>query len=105
MRRRGLIDWYCIGVKSLRRIQGIKKMKNGADSSFKNMVSLGLHNCKNCKSLPSIARLSFLKDLSICGLDEVHKIGVELFGANQSNAFASLETLYFCDLPNWEEYL
>ncbi|MFQ6635739.1 hypothetical protein Gotur_010818, partial [Gossypium turneri] len=75
-----------------------------ADSSFKNMVSLGLHNCKNCKSLPSIARLSFLKDLSICGLDEVHKIGVELFGANQSNAFASLETLYFCDLPNWEEW-
>ncbi|MFQ6635741.1 hypothetical protein Gotur_010818, partial [Gossypium turneri] len=49
-------------------------------------------------------RLSFLKDLSICGLDEVHKIGVELFGANQSNAFASLETLYFCDLPNWEEW-
>ncbi|KAB2059894.1 hypothetical protein ES319_A11G339100v1 [Gossypium barbadense] len=75
-----------------------------ADSSFKNMLSLELRNCKNCKSLPSIARLSLLKDLSICGLDEVHKIGVELFGANQSNAFASLETLYFCGLPNWEEW-
>ncbi|PPS14131.1 hypothetical protein GOBAR_AA06464 [Gossypium barbadense] len=64
-----------------------------ADSSFKNMLSLGLGNCKNCKSLPSIARLSLLKDLTICGLDELHKIGVELFGVYQSNAFTSLETV------------
>ncbi|MBA0755993.1 hypothetical protein Gogos_005495 [Gossypium gossypioides] len=34
-----------------------------ADSSFKNVLSLELRNCKNCKSLPSIARLSLLKDL------------------------------------------
>ncbi|XP_052478940.1 putative disease resistance RPP13-like protein 1 [Gossypium raimondii] len=75
-----------------------------ADSSLKNMLSLELRNCKNCKSLPSIARLPLLKDLSIGGLDEVHKIGVELFGANQSNAFASLETLHFESMPNWEEW-
>ncbi|MFQ6635733.1 hypothetical protein Gotur_010818 [Gossypium turneri] len=75
-----------------------------ADSSFKNMLSLELRNCKNCKSLRSIARLPLLKDLSIGGLDEVHKIGVELFGANQSNAFASLETLHFESMPNWEEW-
>ncbi|XP_017628940.1 putative disease resistance RPP13-like protein 1 [Gossypium arboreum] len=75
-----------------------------ADSSFKNILSLELSNCKNCKSLPSIARLSFLKDLSICDLNEVHKIGVELFGANQSNVFASLETLCFKSMPNWKEW-
>ncbi|XP_052878212.1 putative disease resistance RPP13-like protein 1 [Gossypium arboreum] len=75
-----------------------------ADSSFKNMLSLELLNCKSCKSLPSIGRLSLLKNLSIGGLDEVHKIGVELFGANQSNAFASLETLCFQSMPNWEEW-
>ncbi|MBA0716693.1 hypothetical protein Golax_015500 [Gossypium laxum] len=34
-----------------------------ADSSFKNMLSLELRNCKNCKSLPSIAKFSLLKDL------------------------------------------
>ncbi|KAA3472175.1 disease resistance protein RGA2-like [Gossypium australe] len=72
-----------------------------ADSSFKNVLSLVLRNCKNYKSLPSVARLSLLKDLSICGLDELHKIGVELFGAYpyQSNAFTSLETtleIYEC---------
>ncbi|KAK5787266.1 putative disease resistance protein At3g14460 isoform X1 [Gossypium arboreum] len=75
-----------------------------ADSSFKNMLSLELHDCKNCKSLPSIGRLLLLKDLSISGLDQVHKIGAELFGENQSNAFASLESLCFGNMLKWEEW-
>ncbi|TYG96709.1 hypothetical protein ES288_A11G373600v1 [Gossypium darwinii] len=75
-----------------------------ADSSFKNMLSLKLHNCKNCKSLPSIGRLLLLKDLSISGLGQVNKIGAELFGENQSNAFASLESLHFDNMLNWEEW-
>ncbi|KAL1146399.1 hypothetical protein V6Z11_A11G369400, partial [Gossypium hirsutum] len=74
------------------------------DSSFKNMLSLKLHNCKNCKSLPSIGRLLLLKDLSISGLGQVNKIGAELFGENQSNAFASLESLHFDNMLNWEEW-
>ncbi|GMJ05473.1 hypothetical protein like AT3G14470 [Hibiscus trionum] len=75
-----------------------------ADSSLRILSSLKLINCKNCKSLPSIGRLPSLKDLSISGLDEVHKIGIEFLGENQSNAFASLETLSFHSLPNWEEW-
>ncbi|XP_052880910.1 putative disease resistance RPP13-like protein 1 [Gossypium arboreum] len=75
-----------------------------ADPSFKNMLSLELHDCKNCKSLPSIGRLLLLKDLSISGLDQVHKIGAELFGENQSNAFASLESLRFGNMLNWKEW-
>ncbi|MFQ6657744.1 hypothetical protein Gotur_027293 [Gossypium turneri] len=75
-----------------------------ADPSFKNMLSLELHDCKNCKSVPSIGRLLLLKDLSISGLDQVHKIGAELFGENQSNAFASLESLCFDNMLNWEEW-
>ncbi|MFQ6656384.1 hypothetical protein Gotur_026506, partial [Gossypium turneri] len=49
-------------------------------------------------------RLLLLKDLSISGLDQVHKIGAELFGENQSNAFASLECLRFYSMLNWEEW-
>ncbi|KAL4313189.1 hypothetical protein GQ457_01G001860 [Hibiscus cannabinus] len=75
-----------------------------ADSSLRNLSSLKLHGCKNCRSLPPFGRLSWLKDLSISGLDEVHKIGSEFFGENQSIAFASLETLSFESLPNWEEW-
>ncbi|KAK8273012.1 hypothetical protein V6Z12_D11G376600 [Gossypium hirsutum] len=74
------------------------------DSSFKNMLSLEIRNCKNCKSVPAIGRLPFLKDLLIGGLDEVNNIGVELFGENQSNAFPSLETLCFEGMSNLEEW-
>ncbi|KAG8492844.1 hypothetical protein CXB51_010175 [Gossypium anomalum] len=75
-----------------------------ADSSFKNLSSLKLHDCKNCKSLPSVGRLPLLKDLSIIGFDQVQTIGVELFGENQLNPFASLEILSFESLPNWKEW-
>ncbi|KAE8706193.1 hypothetical protein F3Y22_tig00110403pilonHSYRG00172 [Hibiscus syriacus] len=70
---------------------GVKFSTWIADSSFRNLSSLKLFSCKNCKSLPLIGRLSSLKDLSIGGLVEVRKIGNELFGENQSVAFASLE--------------
>ncbi|KAL1060359.1 hypothetical protein V6Z11_1Z104200 [Gossypium hirsutum] len=75
-----------------------------ADSSLKNLSSLKLRNCKNCKSLPSVGRLPLLKDLSIIGFDQVQKIGVELFGENQLNPFASLDILSFESLPNWKEW-
>ncbi|TYI31924.1 hypothetical protein ES332_A04G020900v1 [Gossypium tomentosum] len=69
-----------------------------------NLSSLKLRNCKNCKSLPSVGRLPLLKDLSIIGFDQVQKIGVEFFGENQLNPFASLEILSFESLPNWKEW-
>ncbi|KAK8300867.1 hypothetical protein V6Z12_D05G423200 [Gossypium hirsutum] len=83
---------------------GVKFSSWIADSSLKNLSSLKLRNCKNCKSLPSVGRLPLLKDLSIIGFDQVQKIGVELFGENQLNPFASLEILSFESLPNWKEW-
>ncbi|KAK8358398.1 hypothetical protein V6Z11_A04G017000 [Gossypium hirsutum] len=83
---------------------GVKFSSWIADSSFKNLSSLKLRNCKNCKSLPSVGRLPLLKDLSIIGFDQVQKIGVEFFGENQLNPFASLEILSFENLPNWKEW-
>ncbi|PPD75656.1 hypothetical protein GOBAR_DD27408 [Gossypium barbadense] len=83
---------------------GVKFSSWIADSSLKNLSSLKLRDCKNCKSLPSVGRLPLLKDLSIIGFDQVQKIGVELFGENQLNPFASLEILSFESLPNWKEW-
>ncbi|KAG4203914.1 hypothetical protein ERO13_A04G014866v2 [Gossypium hirsutum] len=83
---------------------GVKFSSWIADSCFKNLSSLKLRNCKNCKSLPSVGRLPLLKDLSIIGFDQVQKIGVEFFGENQLNPFASLEILSFENLPNWKEW-
>ncbi|KAK8358400.1 hypothetical protein V6Z11_A04G017200 [Gossypium hirsutum] len=83
---------------------GVKFSSWIVDSSFKNLSSLKLRNCKNCKSLPSVGRLPLLKDLSIIGFDQVQKIGVEFLGENQLNPFASLEILSFESLPNWKEW-
>ncbi|MBA0566987.1 hypothetical protein Golob_011756 [Gossypium lobatum] len=73
------------------------------DSSFKNLLSLKPRSCKNCKSLPSVGRLPLLKYLSIIGFHEVQKIGVEFFGENELNSFASLKILSFESLPIWKE--
>ncbi|PPD66843.1 hypothetical protein GOBAR_DD36282 [Gossypium barbadense] len=83
---------------------GVKFSSWIADSSFKNLSSLKLRNCKNCKSLPSVGRFPLLKDLSIISFDQVQKIGVKLFGENQLNPFASLEILSFESPPNWKEW-
>ncbi|KAL1103145.1 hypothetical protein V6Z11_D05G417500 [Gossypium hirsutum] len=83
---------------------GVKFSSWIADSSLKNLSFLKLRNCKNCKSLPSVGRLPLLKEFSIIGFDQVQKIGVELFGENQLNPFASSEILSFESLPNWKEW-
>ncbi|XP_017979821.1 PREDICTED: putative disease resistance protein At3g14460 [Theobroma cacao] len=75
-----------------------------ADSSLKYLLSLNLNNCKNCKLLPSIGNLPLLKDLSIRGMHDVSKVGIEFYGENQSNAFAPLERLCFEDMPKWKEW-
>ncbi|MBA0776021.1 hypothetical protein Gotri_011082, partial [Gossypium trilobum] len=49
-------------------------------SSFSNMVSLGLHDCKFCISLPPLGQLSSLKSLSISGLSGVLIVGDEFYG-------------------------
>ncbi|XVF78544.1 hypothetical protein PTKIN_Ptkin14bG0142700 [Pterospermum kingtungense] len=73
-------------------------------SSLKNLLSLELRNCRNCKSLPSIGRLPMLKDVLISGMNEVNKVGAEFLGENKPNVFASLETLHFEDMPYWKEW-
>ncbi|KAL4308087.1 hypothetical protein GQ457_01G002250 [Hibiscus cannabinus] len=101
-----MLSDFVIGESDGHRIGELKdlpKLRNDFRLS-RNLSSLKLLGCKNCKSLPAIGRLPSLKGLSICGLDEVHKIGDEFFGEDQSNTFASLETLSFESLPNWEEW-
>ncbi|XWS16828.1 hypothetical protein CRYUN_Cryun33cG0014000 [Craigia yunnanensis] len=43
-------------------------------------------------------------DLSIRGMHDLNKVGIEFYGENQPNAFASLETLCFEDMPKWKEW-
>ncbi|XVE63274.1 hypothetical protein DITRI_Ditri07aG0006900 [Diplodiscus trichospermus] len=75
-----------------------------ADSSLQNLLSLEINNCRSCRLLPPIGKLPLLKDLSIRGMHDLTKIGIEFYGENQPNAFPSLERLCFEDMPKWEEW-
>ncbi|KAH1064645.1 hypothetical protein J1N35_029632 [Gossypium stocksii] len=75
-------------------------------SSFSNIVSLGLHDCKFCISLPPLGHLSSLKSLSIFGLSGVLIVGDEFYGNGQASTkpFQSLEMLSFENMAEWEEW-
>ncbi|XVF83320.1 hypothetical protein PTKIN_Ptkin16aG0477500 [Pterospermum kingtungense] len=76
-------------------------------SSFSNVVSLELRNCKYCLLLPPLGQLSSLKYLVIVGLRGVVRVGGEFYGdydASLSKPFGCLEILRFEDMANWEEW-
>ncbi|XP_047149437.1 putative disease resistance RPP13-like protein 1 [Vigna umbellata] len=74
-----------------------------SDNSLLNVESLSLNNCRHCQLLPSLGLLTFLKHLTIHGLDCIVRIDADFYG-NSSFAFASLETLSFNDMKEWEEW-
>ncbi|KAH0687915.1 hypothetical protein KY290_019578 [Solanum tuberosum] len=75
-----------------------------ANPSFHKLVSLSLINCKGCRFLPSLGQLPSLKNLMVKGLSEIKSIGDEFFGYT-STPFASLQTLSFTDMLEWEDWL
>ncbi|XVF23590.1 hypothetical protein REPUB_Repub13aG0052200 [Reevesia pubescens] len=72
-------------------------------SSFSNVVSLGLRDCKFCVSLPPLGQLPSLKSLCIKGCSGVERVGEEFYG-NGTKPFGSLESLSFEDMSRWEEW-
>lgn len=68
-----------------------------------NLVKLSLANC-SCRELPALGDLSYLNDLSIKGMTEVHSIGDEFYGHGDSSCFPSLEQLELFDMPNLSEW-
>ncbi|XP_027909349.1 putative disease resistance protein At3g14460 [Vigna unguiculata] len=74
-----------------------------SDNSLSNVESLTLNNCRYCQRLPSLGLLTFLKHLTIRGLDWLVRIDADFYG-NSCSAFASLETLSFIDMKEWEEW-
>jgi len=74
-----------------------------SDNSLSNVVSLVLMRCKHCLWLPSLGLFTFLKDLTIDGLDSIGRIDADFYG-NSGSVFACLETLSFTDMKEWEEW-
>ncbi|KAL6326905.1 hypothetical protein AAG906_012181 [Vitis piasezkii] len=96
--KRLTIEYYC----------GVKFPNWLGDSSFMNLVSLEIKNCKNCLSLPPLGQLKSLKDLCIVKMDGVQKVGTEFYrnGSGSSfKPFVSLVTLVFREMLEWEEWV
>ncbi|WCJ39026.1 LRR and NB-ARC domains-containing disease resistance protein [Euphorbia peplus] len=77
------------------------------DSLFEKMVSLNLHGCKKCSSLPPVGQLSCLQELSIAEFHGIETVGLEFCGsftARVEKPFASLKKLRFERMPNWEKW-
>ncbi|KAF7849781.1 hypothetical protein BT93_L0291 [Corymbia citriodora subsp. variegata] len=70
--------------------------------SHLNLVSLHLCRCPNIGSLPSLGRLSSLKELHIGGLNAVRMVGSEFYGTTEP--FLSLTTLEFKDMSFWRDW-
>ncbi|MED6184916.1 hypothetical protein PIB30_052062 [Stylosanthes scabra] len=47
--------------------------------SYQYMTEVSLVSCKNCCMLPSLGQLPYLKSLSIGGLDQLKRIGMEFY--------------------------
>ena len=75
------------------------------DSSFSKLVRLKFEHCGTSTSLPSVGQLPFLKELVISGMGRVKSVGSEFYGSSCSVPFPSLETLYFANMQEWEEWI
>ncbi|XP_022748115.1 putative disease resistance RPP13-like protein 1 [Durio zibethinus] len=89
-----VLGYYC----------GVRLAEWIANSSINNLLSLYLENCPNCTSLPSIGQLPLLEKLPVKGLHNVTSVGVEFFGEKTPDAFRSLDSLEFEDMPKWENW-
>ncbi|XP_031259741.1 putative disease resistance RPP13-like protein 1 [Pistacia vera] len=74
------------------------------DPSFSNMVVLKLDGCENCTTLPSLALLGSLQNLTIRLMGKIKKIGGEVYGEGCSKSFQSLRILCFEKLQEWEHW-
>ncbi|KAK4594506.1 hypothetical protein RGQ29_018263 [Quercus rubra] len=77
------------------------------DSSFANMVSLKLYDCKHCFSLPPLGKLPALKELSIKSFNAVSDVEREFYGNDSfaTKPFKSLETLTFIEMLQWKKWI
>ncbi|KAJ0974660.1 hypothetical protein J5N97_016625 [Dioscorea zingiberensis] len=73
-------------------------------AAFSSLNKIHLSNCENCKFLPPLGQLPFLRSLDIEGMYSVTHIGQEFSGNGEVMGFPSLNELEFQDMPCLEEW-
>ncbi|XP_031257618.1 putative disease resistance RPP13-like protein 1 isoform X2 [Pistacia vera] len=89
---------------TIRNYGGQKLSSWIGDPSFSNMVDLKLDGCENCTTLPSLALMGSLQNLTIRLMGKIKKIGGEVYGEGCSKSFQSLQKLCFEKLQEWEHW-
>ncbi|XP_031257649.1 putative disease resistance RPP13-like protein 1 [Pistacia vera] len=89
---------------TIRNYGGQKLSSWIGDPSFSNMVDLKLDGCENCTTLPSLALMGSLQNLTIRLMGKIKNIGGEVYGEGCSKSFQSLQTLCFENLQEWEHW-
>ncbi|MED6182139.1 hypothetical protein PIB30_025856 [Stylosanthes scabra] len=77
------------------------------NSSYHNITEVSLHDCRNCRTLPSLGQLPSLKHLTISDFKSVETVGVEFHRSDEScleTPFPMLDTLSFYSMPYWKEW-
>ncbi|XP_057965472.1 putative disease resistance protein RGA4 [Malania oleifera] len=105
-------------LRPLKTLEGLTFEGYGGDGFsdwmndvFSNMRVVRLENCQNYALLPSLGKLSVLKELTIVGMNAAKKVGSKFYWGQRScsssscssmAAFQSLEALIFEGIGEWE---
>nr|XP_043609047.1 putative disease resistance protein At3g14460 [Erigeron canadensis] len=74
------------------------------DPTYDCLTRITLHGCRSCTMLPTLEHLPSLQKLFVESMNGLKRVGSELLGTANGNAFPSLEVLEFKDMEGWEEW-
>nr|XP_043609665.1 putative disease resistance RPP13-like protein 1 [Erigeron canadensis] len=74
------------------------------DTAYDCLTQITLCGCRSCTLLPTLGDLPLLKKLFVWSMNGLKRVGSELLGTANGNAFPSLEVLEFEDMAGWEEW-
>nr|XP_043611549.1 putative disease resistance RPP13-like protein 1 [Erigeron canadensis] len=74
------------------------------DPIYDCLTQITLSGCGNCTCLPTLGHLPSLQKLFVENMNGLKRVGSELLGTANGNAFPSLQVLKFKYLESWEEW-
>ncbi|WMV52076.1 hypothetical protein MTR67_045461 [Solanum verrucosum] len=73
------------------------------EESLPNLVKLKLSNCRNCKEIPSLGQLKFLRHLELVGFHKLECIGTTFYGIEVNNMGSSSNNAIIQVFPSLKE--
>nr|XP_043609664.1 putative disease resistance protein At3g14460 [Erigeron canadensis] len=74
------------------------------DPTYDCLTQITLRGGRNCTMLPTLGHLPSLQKLFVESMKGLKRVGSELLGTANVNAFPSLQVLIFKEMASWEEW-